>query len=334
MRERLFSIFIAVLLAFSLLSAVFIVTEPKGGNDSSVFRITGEPSPVISNLIRSTRGGSGVGIVDVMGPIYFEDSSQGFPPFQQSGSASIVDSIDNLILDDDVKAILLRINSPGGSIGAVEEIDQALQRAREYEIPLVASMADVAASGGYYVAASCDKIFANAGTLTGSIGVIFSVLNASELMGKIGVSEEVIKSGKFKDIGSYSRRMTDEEKKMLNETVNIVYEQFLAHVVNGRKAEEKNIRPWADGRIMSGSQALEIGLIDEIGDMEAAFKAACELAEINPENARRIYSNPLNVNVLSQLFNTMSSSIFGGIGSNLRLRGPRLLYMTPGWELY
>lgn len=335
MKENIVTWLLVILVIVSLISAGHIITRPREKTTPLMFSTGIDTSTTLPALLKSQKRGNGVGIVEVFGPIYFEDTSQAFPHFIQRGSATIVDRIDKLLENDQVKAILLRINSPGGTIGAVEEIDRALQRARERDIPLVASMADVAASGGYYVAASCDKIFANAGTLTGSIGVIFSVLNAAELMDKIGLGAEVIKSGSFKDIGSWTRDMTEEERGLLDETVQVVYRQFLEHVAQGRNVDAEAIEPWADGRIMSGSQAVQAGLVDKIGDMDAAFSAAAELGGLDPDKARKIYPAQVSGNLFLQLLQAMQQNIPGlGGGTGLRMRGPRLMYMTPGWELY
>jgi protease-4 len=180
-----------------------------------------------------------------------------------------------------VKAIVLDINSPGGSVGAVQELHSQIRRVRkEFNIPVVALFGDVAASGGYYIAAACDRIVAHPGTLTGSIGVIFSVDNVEGLFSKIGFKTEPIKSGQHKDIGSWSRPMTREEREILQGIIDDAYGQFLAAVSTGRNMPLDKLRPLADGRIYSGAQALEAGLVDALGDSDDAIELAGKLGNI------------------------------------------------------
>lgn len=177
-----------------------------------------------------------------------------------------------------VKAVLLRINSPGGAVAASQELADAVTELRKAGKPVVASMGDVAASGGYYVACAADKIFASPGTMTGSIGVIMNLLNLQGIEQKIGIQPEVVKSGLFKDIGSPHRAMTPEEKVLLQNIILDSYDQFVAAVASGRKMDEQKVRKLADGRIYTGRQALKSGLIDELGGYEDALKATQKLA--------------------------------------------------------
>ncbi|HAM39501.1 MAG TPA: signal peptide peptidase SppA [Elusimicrobia bacterium] len=217
-----------------------------------------------------------IAIVNVYGAIRTTMNSD---PFSKD-SDRIVKRLKKLEDNNTVKAVVLRINSPGGSVGAVQEIYSALLKLRKKNKVIVASFGDVAASGGYYLAVGCDKIVANPGTLTGSIGVILETGNFSELMKKIGVKIETIKSGKHKDIGSFAREMTSEERKILQDLINDAYEQFLSAVITGRKLEESKARELADGRIFTGSQAKEVGLIDEIGGLDVAVDLAKKLANL------------------------------------------------------
>lgn len=225
------------------------------------------------------------------------------------GSKPIINQIQALSRNPNVKALLLHVNSPGGEVGAVQEIVAELLKFRDNDggarRPIVASFAGVAASGGYYIAAPADLIYSNPGTLTGSIGVIIEFPIAEQLMKKIGVEYVVIKSGRFKDIGNFARAMSREERAMIEQTVNDVYEQFLEAIMAGRKekiraacaADEGKpvsktsdkaawtyLRDVADGRVMSGRQALELGLVDELGGFEAAVSAAAKLAGITSEH--------------------------------------------------
>ncbi|HEY9871722.1 MAG TPA: signal peptide peptidase SppA, partial [Candidatus Obscuribacterales bacterium] len=181
--------------------------------------------------------------------------------------------------DRRVKGILLRIDSPGGTVATSQELYSYLQELKAKNIPLVASMADVAASGGYYVACGCDKIVCQPGTITGSIGVIMNSFNIMALERKLGIEPQVIKSGKYKDIGSPNRQMTAEEKEILENLILDSYDQFIETVASGRKMDKQRVRKLADGRIYSGRQALKLGLVDELGGYEKAVRSLKELAK-------------------------------------------------------
>lgn len=218
-----------------------------------------------------------VGWVRISGPIY---DNRGDSLFDK-GSRSWVKRIRALSETKGVKAIVLDINSPGGSIGAVQEIYSQIQRIKkEKNIPFVAMFGDISASGGYYLGAACDKIVAHPGTLTGSIGVIFNMANMEGLFKKIGYKSNPIKSGKHKDIGSSSRPMTAEEKKILQDLIDEAYGQFVDAISTGRGMDPEVVRKLADGRIYSGSQALENGLIDMLGDSIDALELAGKLGGI------------------------------------------------------
>jgi len=184
--------------------------------------------------------------------------------------------------DESVKAVVLRINSPGGSAAASQEIYHEVRSLAEKK-PVVVSMADVAASGGYYIALPAKKIVANQGTMTGSIGVRMSYLQYYELMDEIGVEGGSITSGPYKDIGSPWREMTQSERRLLQDMIDNIYEQFVEHVAESRGIEVAEARKLADGRIYTGEQALEAGLIDELGGFNDAVRLAGELGGIEGE---------------------------------------------------
>lgn len=207
--------------------------------------------------------------------------------FQQSTgvtSGSIMRQIREAAADDSVKALLLNINSGGGSATAAEEIGRELKRFKEKtKKPIVATMGDMGASAAYWIAAcSSDKIYANSTTLTGSIGVYMPYMNTQELFKKIGIKTDKIKSGPYKDILSNDRPMTDAEKILLQNMVNEIYNEFITVVVTGRKMDEAHVRNLADGRIYTGSQAKNLGLVDELGNYYDALAATGKLAEIKP----------------------------------------------------
>lgn len=177
-----------------------------------------------------------------------------------------------------VKAVVIRINSPGGVVAPTQELHTALQRVREAGKPVVASLGAVAASGGYYVAVAADRIYANPGTLTGSIGVIMQLANLESLFKKVGVEWVVVKAGQFKDIGNIARPMTAEERRVLQALLDDVHSQFIAAVVDGRKLDRTEVKTIADGRIFSGAQAKANRMVDELGGFEDAINGAAMLA--------------------------------------------------------
>jgi protease-4 len=183
-----------------------------------------------------------------------------------------------------VKAIVIRIDSPGGGVVPSQEIYDAVKRVRsKNNKAVIASMGSVAASGGYYIAAATDRIVANPGTLTGSIGVIMETANVEGLLQKIGVEGVVIKSGKYKDVGSPIRKMSADERGLLQAVMDDVHKQFIEAVAEGRSLELRAAQALADGRIFTGRQAKEAKLVDELGDLEDAIQLAAEVVGIEGE---------------------------------------------------
>jgi protease-4 len=211
--------------------------------------------------------GERVGVIEIEGTILTSEPT--------------VENIREFGKDDGIRAIVLRIESPGGGVAAAQEIYDALVRVREQGKPIVASMGGVAASGGYYVACAADSIVANAGTLTGSIGVIMRLPNMEGLLKKIGVRYEVIKTGEFKDTGSISRPLTAEERALLEEMLDDIHDQFTTVVSEERGIAKDEVARFADGRVMSGRQAQEMGLVDRLGGFRDAVLLAGDLAGID-----------------------------------------------------
>jgi protease-4 len=212
-------------------------------------------------------GKDGVAIVRIEGPIM--------------DSAQAVGELQDFAEDPLVKAIVVRIDSPGGGVAPSQEIYNAVKRVRrEHNKTVVASMGTVAASGGYYIAVATDRILANPGTLTGSIGVIMQTANFQELLEKIGVKSVVVKTGKFKDLGSPFRPMMEEERLLLQSVMNDTLSQFVEAVADGRSMDAAEVEQLADGRVFTGRQAKSVLLIDEIGDLHDAIKLAGELGGI------------------------------------------------------
>ncbi len=185
-------------------------------------------------------------------------------------SEKVLSILSRVADDKQCKGLLLRVDSPGGAVGSSQEIFAALRRLRERGLPLIVSMGNVAASGGYYIALAGETIFANPGTLTGSIGVIFQFPEAEKLLDKVGVSLQTVKSGALKDIGNPGRKPTPAELRFLQGVINDTYDQFLADVSESRRMKLETVRPLADGRVMTGRQAKSAGLVDSLGGLDAA----------------------------------------------------------------
>jgi protease IV len=233
---------------------------------------------------KQLRGGGPdiVAVVNLTGPI-FEESGESDPLALSSAIVSsrrVTQTLQELSDDPSVKAVVLRMNTPGGTVVASDDIYQAVRKLREKK-PVVTSMGDVAASGGYYIAAGGSEIVANYSTITGSIGVIAQFPNLSGLYEKVGVDMRVIKSGEFKDIGSANREMSEEELAILDSIVQDSYQQFVEAIATGRDMDIDKVRMLADGRIYSGRQAQEAGLVDRLGNFDTAITVAEELADIS-----------------------------------------------------
>jgi protease-4 len=252
--------------------------------------------------------GGRVGLVEVLGDI--------------SESESVVEQLERLGRDPSVHAVVIRLDSPGGGVAASQEIYEAVQKVRKEDKPVVASLAGVAASGAYYVACAADTIVANPGTLTGSIGVIMSFPNTEELFRKVGLKLEVIKTGKFKDVGSIWRPMTADERELLQGVLTNVYDQFVDAIAEGRDMSREQILPYADGRVFSGDQAQEYGFVDVLGDLDDAIDIAGEMGNIRgkPSVVRKERRRVTLLDFLDEKLNLM------GEVAGLRTSGPLLEY--------
>ncbi len=205
--------------------------------------------------------------VDIIGPIL--------------SAGETIEEIKKHDEDDGVGAILIRIDSPGGGVAPSQEIYRELFKIREKKKkPVVVSVGNLGASGGYYIAAAANRIYANSGSLVGSIGVILELTKIGELLRKIGVGSEVVKSGPYKDIGSPFRQTTDEERLLLQGVIDDTHRQFVEAVAKGRGLPIDKVAALADGRVFTGAQARELGLVDELGGLEDALAAAGRMAGI------------------------------------------------------
>ncbi|UCD63378.1 MAG: signal peptide peptidase SppA [Candidatus Zixiibacteriota bacterium] len=255
--------------------------------------------------------GGNVGIVEVFGVI------------DEPTGRKAIRYLDKWAESGSIEAIVVHVNSPGGGAAISQEIYDAIGRAREKK-PVVTAMASVAASGGYYIACASDRIVANPGTLTGSIGVIFQFHTFEGLMDKIGIGTETVKSGELKDVGTYAREMTEKEELMLRSVVMDTYEQFVRVVADGRGKEVEEIYPLADGSIYTGLQALNLGLIDTLGGFNEALEIAADLAEMDgkPKPVRPYERKKITIfDLLGSIGKVLSQPVESG------LTGPQLLYL-------
>jgi len=226
-------------------------------------------------------GGNGVGLGDAVAIVRVEGAigSGERPAGYASGAFSeeIIKHLERAEADASVKAIVLRIDSPGGGVVASNEI---YERLLEVDKPIVASMGEMAASGGYYIACAAGKIVANPATMTGSIGVISQIVELDELLNKVGVEVIIIKSGVHKDTGGFHRDMTEEEQALFQAMIDEVYQGFVQIVAQGRELPEETVRELADGRVYTGLQAQQLGLVDELGNLPRAIELAADLGGI------------------------------------------------------
>ena len=279
-----------------------------------------------------------VAVINIEGTIVCgADSKENL--FQQANgvtSGTIMKQIREAAADDSVKALVLRIDSGGGSATAAEEVGRELLRFKEQtQKPIVATMGNTGASAAYWIAAcASDKIYANATTLTGSIGVYMPYMNTEELFKKIGITSDKIKSGPYKDIMSNDRPMTTEEKQILQNIVDEIYDQFVYTVSAGRRMETSKVRAIADGRIYTGRQAKNIGLVDELGDYYDALAAAGTLAKIKlgkdglPPVKERERQQPWEYFLSAEIANLIKTQVLQQLPSGLLGAAPAVQNMT------
>ncbi len=209
--------------------------------------------------------------------------------------------------DSSVKAVVVRIESPGGGVSPSQELYEEVRRTVRKK-PVVVSMGAVAASGGYYIASAAQKIYANPGSITGSIGVILQFTNFEELLKKIGFRMEVVKSGVYKDVGNPAREMTAEERAYLQAMIDNVHQQFVRDVARGRRMEVEKVQEVADGRIFTGEQAKALGLVDELGNLRDAIDAAAKMAAIEGE-PKVVYPEKEKRSILDYFFDRVTDKL-------------------------
>ncbi len=246
-------------------------------------------------------GGERVALIRIEGTISADRNQGGVNP------ETIIDQLKQAEEDDGVKAILLRINSPGGTAAASQEIYQELRRA---EKPVVASIGDIGASGAYWIACGADEIMASPASDVGSIGVIMAIPNLAELFKKVGIKYIVISKGKYKDLGNPARPLTEEERKILSEQAAVVYEQFIEAVAESRKLSREEVEKLATGLAFLGEDAKELGLVDELGNFRDAVRLAGEKGKIEGEPELVEYAPPSLFEDLSSLLLKMRQPNF------------------------
>jgi protease-4 len=232
-------------------------------------------------------------------------------------STNIIAELKDYSKDSSVKAIVMRVDSPGGAVAPSQEIYEEILKIKKKK-KVVVSMGSVAASGGYYISAPADKIVANPGTLTGSIGVIMEIPNVEGLMKKIGISAEIIKSGKNKDIASMYKSLTEEQKDILQDVLNDVHEQFISAISDSRGIEFNEVKKIADGRIFTGKKAQQIGLVDEIGNLQDAITLAGKLTGI--EGEPDVVTKKEEFSVFDLLKQKLSGSLADNVFSGIQLK--------------
>jgi protease IV len=240
--------------------------------------------------------GSGVGVVEVKGIILDPQET--------------VKQLNDFANDDKVKSVVLRIDSPGGVVGPSQEIWSAVKKLKQKK-KVIASMGSVAASGGYYIAAPASLIYANPGTITGSIGVLMKFSNLEGLMEKVGMKAFTLKTGKYKDVGSPARKMTEDERAMLLSVIESTHTQFVKAVAEGRNLPETQVRELADGRIFSGEQAMGHKLVDRLGTMQDAIEEAGRLGGISGDP--HIIKPPKKKHYLLDMLVEESAGRFGNL---------------------
>ncbi len=277
---------------------------------------------VVQGEGRAKFSGAGqVGVVEIKGAIMESDES--------------VKQLHEFLEDDSIEAVVVRVDSPGGSVAPSQEIHTEVKRLAEKK-HVVVSMGGVAASGGYYLAAPADKIFANPGTLTGSIGVISQIPNVSEITDKSGFEMNVVKSGAAKDVGNPFRAFTEADREIFQAMIDKVYLQFVRAVAEGRELPEEKVREVADGRVLTGEEAKELGLVDELGNFRDAITAAAEMAGIEGE-PRLVYPPEEKEFIWEQVFAGGARAAVRAGAQELRGQlegdagGPLLQYLLPGY---
>ncbi|MFO7971334.1 MAG: signal peptide peptidase SppA [Desulfobacterales bacterium] len=243
--------------------------------------------------------GEKVGIIEVRGII--------------ADSKKALQNLKRFREDDSIKAIVIRIDSPGGAVGPSQEIFREIRKTSKSK-KVVASMGSIAASGGYYIAAGADGIVANPGTITGSIGVIMGFTNYEQLLSKIGLVPIVIKSGEYKDMGSPVRKMKPKEKRILKDFARKIHRQFIQDIIDGRNMDKATVESLADGRIFTGEESKKLGLVDRIGNFEDAVEWAGRLGGIKGKIST-VYAREKKFSLIKYIADSSAKALFHRIAN-------------------
>ncbi|KUO51237.1 MAG: hypothetical protein APF76_17285 [Desulfitibacter sp. BRH_c19] len=271
MRKTVLVGIVIVLLVFVLIASFLIDTSGPG---------------------TSSEEGGQIAVVFIEGTIMGGRSGGDFLSGVSAGSMTVMEHLRKAADDPSVSAVILRFNTPGGSVPASQEIATEIKRLKETGKPIIASMGDTSASAGYYLASIADVIVANPGTITGSLGVYMQVANFEELYEKLGIEYYYIKSGEYKDMGANNRDMRPEEEEILQAMVDDIYEEFVGTIAEGRSMSRERVKELADGRIYTGNQAKELGLVDQLGNYYDAIDVAADMAGITGEPRVKSYYKP------------------------------------------
>lgn len=279
-RRRWIALLVAIVLIFMSMGAQFTFFIASGAL-SNLFNFEFEDLDIQETTVRQGSFTEKIAVVHLDGAI-MDLGTGGF--FEQNDYKTVIRSLQKAFNDKTVEGIVFKVDSPGGGVYETAEIHRTIvEGLEETDKPFYVSMGNMAASGGYYVAAPADKIFANPSTITGSIGVIMESVNFTGLAEKYGVTFNTIKSGKHKDIMSSTREMTEEEEEILQSMIDEMFDEFVRVIAEGRNLDEKRVREIGDGRIYTGKQAKEIDLVDEIGNLDDTIDQM--MADHNLEDA-------------------------------------------------
>ena len=298
-KKIVLGIFLTLYLGSIVTSGIILATGSSSEEEAK------KPLTNIGTITGMTKKGDTIGVIKINGPIFYGASDANFLN-PEKGANYWLDQLNYASTNDNIKAVVIQVNSPGGTVGVSQELHAAVARVKAAGKPVITSIADISASGGYYATVGSDRMFANPGSLVGSIGVIMGGVEISELLTKLGIKYQVITSGKNKDILSPYKALSEEQRAFLETMIQGTYEQFLTAVAEGRGKKKEVIRPLADGSIFTGEQAVANGLIDELGtfhDVIAYTKKTYNLEDakvmsITPE------SSPFQLSELISVFSS------------------------------
>lgn len=317
--KRLASVFIVLSTIVSIIGGAFVAGFATGVFSGSDTGTLGK------EIISGEDVTEKIGILRLEGLVLSSGSQGPFGATTAINSKQVKSWLKEIEADSQVKALILEVNSPGGSPVASDEIYQALQSFRQSGRKVVVVMEDTAASGAYFFSVAADTIIASPATLTGSIGVIAEIPNLEELLARAGINIEVYKSGEYKDLTSFSRSRSPEEKALIQEYIDAAFNLFIDRVVEGRNMERSQVLPLAKGQAFSGVKAQEVGLVDQLGSLDDAIVEAKTLASLDEAQIIRYRTE----SALDVLFGRVGSQInpLGKIVSQLTTPGLRAFYL-------